>query len=238
MNKQKPEGPFFDNRGRLMVHSLFYTLQGEGPSAGKPAIFIRLAGCNLKCPKCDTIYTGEGVERWEPGDLTRYCLDASADLERKPLIVLTGGEPFRQNIGPLLIDLKDVGFLIEIETNGVLPLIPEAVSPFVKIICSPKTEFVHPDIQKEAYAWKFIVDAQLANNTRDGIPLYVLGNQKPIWTEVPAKSRSRIYLQPQDYGITPLERAKSRKALRRATELCLKHGYNLSLQINKIANLP
>ena len=43
----------------LEVHSIFYTLQGEGPFCGSPAIFIRLAGCNLQCPGCDTDYTSK-----------------------------------------------------------------------------------------------------------------------------------------------------------------------------------
>ena len=43
----------------LEVHSIFYTIQGEGPFCGTPAVFIRLAGCNLQCPSCDTNYTSK-----------------------------------------------------------------------------------------------------------------------------------------------------------------------------------
>ena len=57
-NQQLADKPVLNETGlSLQVNSIFYTIQGEGPFAGRPAIFIRLAGCNLQCPGCDTEYT-------------------------------------------------------------------------------------------------------------------------------------------------------------------------------------
>ena len=59
MNQQAPEKQQLRGDGLLAVHSIFYTIQGEGPFAGETAVFVRLAGCNLQCPLCDTDYTSD-----------------------------------------------------------------------------------------------------------------------------------------------------------------------------------
>ena len=76
--------------GGLDVHSIFPTIQGEGPFVGQPAIFIRLAGCNLQCPLCDTEYTEGRIRLSVP-----VIFDAVQEHIRlfAPLIVITGGEP-------------------------------------------------------------------------------------------------------------------------------------------------
>src|SRR4051812_43477144 len=114
LNVQEIEKPEHDHHGNtLEVIQVFDTWQGEGPFAGTPAVFIRLAGCNLQCSFCDTLYTG----------LTRqvvqiYTLLAQVQsFRKKGLVVLTGGEPFRQNIGPLCRTLITHGYFVQIETN-------------------------------------------------------------------------------------------------------------------------
>ena len=88
----------------LWVHSIFPTIQGEGIFAGVPAVFLRLGGCNLQCPFCDTDYT-EGSE-WMQGDqivyLVRFFMPRKANL-----VVITGGEPMRQKLGPLIKTLNE-----------------------------------------------------------------------------------------------------------------------------------
>src|SRR5580658_3582582 len=90
----------------LWVQEVFYTLQGEGPFSGVPAVFVRLAGCNLACFWCDTDFESS---TWRP---TFDELLANIE-EKRPaicnLIVITGGEPFRQNIRPLVCHLLDSG---------------------------------------------------------------------------------------------------------------------------------
>ena len=109
---------------------IFYSVQGEGVNTGKPAIFLRLALCNLACIWCDTKYTWD----WKQYDPSEQIKEMSLEeVEREILrysckyLVVTGGEPMLQQkqLVPLLERLKIKGFYIEIETNGTI--IPIAV---------------------------------------------------------------------------------------------------------------
>ncbi len=104
---------------------VFHSLQGEGAFAGRPAVFLRLAFCNLACAWCDTRYTWD----WGPGDQEKETVGLSpAGAEEAILrygcrsLVVTGGEPLLQQAGlaPLLEALGGRGFWIEIETNGTI----------------------------------------------------------------------------------------------------------------------
>jgi len=93
-NIQPIEKSVFDEEGRLNVVKVWSTIQGEGPFTGTPAVFVRLAGCNLQCPLCDTNYTTNRKLRSaeEVADLVQ------SEHSKTSLVVLTGGEPFRQNV--------------------------------------------------------------------------------------------------------------------------------------------
>jgi 7-carboxy-7-deazaguanine synthase len=127
----------------LVVSELFATLQGEGPSAGQQASFIRLSGCKLACRWCDTPWT------W---DWTRF--DRSAEQHRMPaadvlawaqgqpaaLVVITGGEPLLQarQLAGLVPALTAAGFAVEIETSGTVAPPPELEAEGVTFNVSPK----------------------------------------------------------------------------------------------------
>lgn len=116
--------------GKLLVTSVFYTFQGEGPFAGQPAVFIRLAGCNIgakeECPFCDTFFSvGAGIPM-----TVDQLLDEVARLwpggygsGRPPLVVVTGGEPLLQ--WPTLYQFVNElhrqaeGIAVQVETNGM-----------------------------------------------------------------------------------------------------------------------
>ncbi|BFO16490.1 7-carboxy-7-deazaguanine synthase QueE [Streptomyces sp. KM77-8] len=119
------------------------TFQGEGPSCGHPALFIRLSRCNLTCAKCDTKYTWDW-SRFDPrmestkrsvADLVAWA--ASSPVE---LVVITGGEPLIQQslLVPLVWGLLDAGKKVEFETNGTIAPIPELVLDGVQFNVSPK----------------------------------------------------------------------------------------------------
>jgi 7-carboxy-7-deazaguanine synthase (Cx14CxxC type) len=119
------------------VKEVFYTLQGEGANAGRPAVFCRFAGCNLwtgleqdrhkaVCRFCDTDFVGvDGTL----GGKYRSAAELAATVARewppvngrsRPLVVCTGGEPLLQLDAPLVDAFHAAGFEIAVETNGTL----------------------------------------------------------------------------------------------------------------------
>lgn len=125
---------------RYKVNEIYYSIQAEGFYAGTPAIFIRLSGCNLQCPWCDTKYHNEGTF------YTKNELEEEVDKLTKGnkdiIIVFTGGEPTLQ-----LKDEEELlkGYYRTIETNGLLP----APKWFNWITCSPKTDIKFSTIPNE-----------------------------------------------------------------------------------------
>jgi 7-carboxy-7-deazaguanine synthase len=106
---------------------IFATVQGEGMTTGVPNVFVRLAECNLRCRWCDTKYTWD----WSAYDRTKETveLDVAAIVDRVlevagPVrsVVFTGGEPLLQQdeLAPLATSLRELGFRVEVETNGTI----------------------------------------------------------------------------------------------------------------------
>ncbi|MFJ1954589.1 7-carboxy-7-deazaguanine synthase QueE [Streptomyces microflavus] len=132
---------------RLLVAECFGfevpTFQGEGPSCGHPALFIRLSRCNLTCTKCDTKYTWDRSQfdlrkestRWTAADLLAWATSSPVEL-----VVITGGEPLLQQVRlvPLVRGLLAAGKRVEFETNGTLAPVPELVVEGVRFNVSPK----------------------------------------------------------------------------------------------------
>ena len=115
---------------RLPVIEIFDSIQGEGILAGFPVTFIRLAGCNLACPWCDTkeSWTKDAAMMMTPVEI---C--AASDLE---FVVITGGEPTIHNLTGLVAVLNAQGHKVMIETNGTNPI--PAHWDFHWVVCSPK----------------------------------------------------------------------------------------------------
>ena len=120
----------------MIVKEIFYSLQGEGFNAGRPAVFIRFAGCNLNCPFCDTDWKG-GKQMNAEEIVTEAQAQAKAAFSLPELVVLTGGEPTLQVAEDLVARLHTKFKEIAIETNGTRP-IPKGID-FVTL--SPKEDF-------------------------------------------------------------------------------------------------
>lgn len=132
------------------IKEMFYSLQGEGAHAGRPAIFCRFTGCNLwsgreadrlkaQCNFCDTDFVGTdgnlGGKYPEPADVVKALLSLwPEDSDIAPYVVCTGGEPLLQLDEALIDALHDAGFIIALETNGTLPL----PKPIDWVCVSPK----------------------------------------------------------------------------------------------------
>ncbi|MDP2645608.1 MAG: radical SAM protein [Desulfobacterales bacterium] len=101
-----------------LVNEIFYSIQGESLSAGRPCIFIRLTGCNLRCAYCDTAYAYEEGVAMD----TREILDRISTWACR-LVEVTGGEPLIQAGTPGLIDqLLENGYEVLLETNGSMDI--------------------------------------------------------------------------------------------------------------------
>lgn len=227
-NEQPPEHRDRGVGQTLDIHSIFLTIQGEGPYAGRQAVFIRLAGCNLQCPNCDTDYTSSRSNQDVPDIIKTVQMIA----ERATLIVITGGEPFRQRLAPLVIALMRQGFSVQIESNGTLH---EPGFPYAKVtlVVSPKTGSINPLIVEHIAALKYVgrwddLDAD------DGLPLRALEHPaKPKLARPPEGFRGELFLQPEDsYNIQ--ENHRNVEAVKTS---CRKHGYRLCLQMHKIINV-
>ena len=98
------------------INEIFYSLQGEGHNTGRAAVFVRFAGCNMRCPFCDTDFSKyEELSVQEIIDRISFLLPPSSLL---PIIVLTGGEPSLQVDDKLIDALHENGFYVAMETNG------------------------------------------------------------------------------------------------------------------------
>lgn len=228
--------------GHLHVQEVFRTIQGEGPHAGRPAVFVRLAGCNLRCYFCDTDFESNWNQVLSPQQLTERVIQLMQGTGVS-LVVITGGEPLLQNLVPFLEELFDSedGVEVQIETAG--SIWNEELEEFLwfdalEFVVSPKTGDVHQQIRVRAKAWKYIIkDGELDT---DGLPKFstqVQGKEsllaRPSTLHLDWQ-RDHIYLQPCDEG-DPLKNEMNLKA---AIDSCLLHGYRLCLQQHKIVGLP
>ncbi len=133
----------------MVISEIFHSLQGEGFTVGRPAVFVRLGMCNLQCNFCDTTYT------WKPGEEDysdqaneRVMETVSKVLEEFPhtrIIVWTGGEPMMQQrdivaaIDYLNLRFADRKLEHEVETNGTIIASPDFDKRITRYNCSPKT---------------------------------------------------------------------------------------------------
>lgn len=223
-NTQSPESKAH-HLETLDVQEIFPTLQGEGPNCGLAAVFIRLAGCNLQCPGCDTDYTSKRH---------RLSIDAiAAEVVRTSgfasLVVITGGEPLRQNIAPLCEALIKLAYRVQIETNGTLP-IPGSMPREVEVVCSPKTGSIHQTVAVwPKLALKYVIKSGDVDIT-DGLPVHALDHScHPRVARPPIGFTGPVYVQPMDED-APAYACN----LQAAVDSCMQYGHRLQLQIHKI----
>lgn len=217
MNAQKPEGKAYREDGQLWVHSIFNTLQGEGPFCGWPATFVRLAGCNLQCAWCDTEYTTR--ELMPVSSIAHKCMSS--------LVVVTGGEPLRQNIVPLVRALAYRGRIVQIETNGTI--FDEELDKLGPVfVVSPKTR----SIDKRFLPWYHKCNSMV----------YLKQVFGPAFPSQPHDKGGQFVYPPgfePDY-IMPLEtdNEETDKVIRNnAAKYCIEKQIKLSIRLHKLVNI-
>jgi 7-carboxy-7-deazaguanine synthase len=206
------------------IAETFFSIQGEGPTAGAPAVFIRLQGCSVGCAWCDTKYS------WDPagGDVAELDdLVASALAHPCRRVVVTGGEPLESALFvPLVRALAERGATVEVETSGTLPPPPGADVAIqwnvsVKLGGSgvPASRRINAAaigafLERDAW-WKFVVtgDADVAE-VRELAERFAL-------------PRERVLLQPE-----ALRREELVARSPRVVEACKAHGFRFSPRLH------
>jgi 7-carboxy-7-deazaguanine synthase len=209
------------------VKEIFYTLQGEGANAGRPAVFCRFAGCNLwtgreadraaaVCRFCDTDFVGSdgpGGGRFATAEAlaraVRAAWPATGAAAATPLVVCTGGEPLLQLDAAAVDALHREGFEIAVETNGTQP-----APPGLDWICvSPKA----------------------------GAPLELVGGQelKLVFPQAGAEPERFRHLAFEHFFLQPMDGPERVRNTALAVEYCLAHPeWRLSLQTHKMLGIP
>ena len=131
----------------MFVTEIFKSIQGEGTRAGRPCIFVRFTGCNLRCTWCDTEYAFHGGQKMSVDDvmervelLNRLSNGESAGV---PLVEITGGEPLlQQEVYPLATRLLGAGYTVMVETSGerFIGKLPKEVIRVVDVKCPDSGE--------------------------------------------------------------------------------------------------
>ncbi len=118
---------------KLKINEIFYSIQGESSYAGRPTVFVRTTGCNLRCGYCDTVYA------YYSGSMTTLsAVLAEIEKHKTKFVCVTGGEPLLQDaVLPLMTELCDRGYNVSLETSGSVDC--SAVDPRVKKIIDVKT---------------------------------------------------------------------------------------------------
>ena len=198
----------------MRVNETFLSLQGEGHFTGTPSFFLRLSGCNLKCPFCDTRHQTYY-------EMSEEEIVEEASRHKPRYIVITGGEPALQLTQSLVDKLHEAGFFIQIETNGTLPL-PQGID---WVTCSPKS--LTPSLSKgggvqtvDELKVLFMGDG----SDPEGIISPLLGEGAGV----------RLFLQPLDTG----DAERNDTILRDTIAYILQHPkWSLSLQTHKMLNI-
>jgi 7-carboxy-7-deazaguanine synthase (Cx14CxxC type) len=204
------------------VKEIFLTLQGEGMQAGRRAVFLRFAGCNLwsgreadradaLCSFCDTDFVGMDGEhggRYEADALAATVADLWGAGER-PLVVITGGEPMLQLDARLIAVLHGHGFEVAVETNGTLPA-PEGLD---WICVSPKA------------------GTQIVQRRGDELKL--------VWPQQGIDPGALADWDFRHLLIQPMDCADKDEALAAAVDFVMRNPrWSLSLQAHKLLGLP
>ena len=213
----------------LAVSEIFGpTVQGEGPSTGQRAKFLRLGGCNLTCSWCDTSYTWDWKKYSPRQELTQMSLTAVKDqlfAIRAPLLVITGGEPLLQREslhwllwgGGLLFDTR-----IEFETNGTKLPFPKNnnlsynVSPKLAHGGDPKDKRIVPVVlecfsRRKDAIFKFVVE-----QPQDQDEIAALVDEYAIRPD-------KVWVMPQAQTVEELD-----MRLPWVSDIAIEHGWNLS----------
>lgn len=189
------------------VNEMFESIQGEGYHTGEPVIFIRLAGCSMGCEWCDTKYCQEVHYKLTAEQIIQHI---EKNFVKKP-VVISGGEPFEQDLQQLVKALQDKCYHIWIETNGA-ESIPDSIHAWLTV--SPKKQVLEDNLKKA-----------------DEIKL-VISNEEDIKRAKRMRShysKTNFYLQPE---------SGKKEATKLCVQTCIEDPrFKLSVQVHKLIDI-
>ncbi len=218
MDRDSPATP-----ASLRVSEVFLSLQGEGPSAGVPAHFVRVQGCSVGCGWCDTKYSWEARGGRDSG--IEALLEEARALGEAPLLVVTGGEPLEAPALPELLERALARWeRVEVETSGVQPPPLSRERLFWNV--SPKLPRATPrwaETWRHVAAWRaepratFKIVVGAPPDEADALRLIAAHDLPP----------ARVMLMPE--GVTD---SAVRERARSLAEVCKRHGFRLSPRLH------
>ncbi|WWO98687.1 MAG: 7-carboxy-7-deazaguanine synthase QueE [Candidatus Dasytiphilus stammeri] len=214
---------------KLWVENIFRTIQGEGPYTGHPATFVRLSGCNLKCYWCDTQFESF---KWNLNPIEILYKINHLESPIPKLVVITGGEPFRQNIVPLIDYLVKNELKVQIETNGTIYR-PIKMNKSLTIVCSPKTPQLHPRTVEIITHYKYVI-AHGEIDENDGLPIYCTQSKDKRLRLFRPPIGKPIYVMPRD----DYDKETNLKNINTCIKVAMKYSRTLNIQLHKELHLP
>jgi len=219
------------------------TLQGEVFFAGRPAVFVRLVGCNMwsgyeqdrerdarrteaDCPLwCDTDFTKEGSQSYTAQEIVDVMCDVGGEGIR--FCVLTGGEPLLQIDARLINTLQRAGFMVAIETNGTISLRESCWDDVLQKVVAPDWIVCSPKLSVDHLVLEYFDELKLV--VPDYMPRdFILFAKRQRKYEVNGKHIPLLWLQPEDGP-------RLEGATRLAVDMALQSpGWRVSVQTHKI----
>ena len=207
------------------IKEMFYTLQGEGNQAGRPAVFCRFSGCNLWsgreqdrasaiCTFCDPDFVGtdgQGGDKFKNAEALAHAIDSFWPISHQnhKYVVLTGGEPLLQVDDALVLALHNLNFTIAVETNGTIPP-PSGID---WICVSPKSS------------------ADLKVTQGDELKL--------VFPQADAMPHKYEHMKFKHFYLQPMDGPHIKKNTKNTIEYCKSNPrWKLSLQCHKILSIP
>lgn len=236
-----------DAQGRLPVHEIFASFQGEGHHSGRPAVFVRLQGCNVGCVWCDTKHTwaqpgGPGAREVQslrvvkdgrlpapeyallsPEQITDFVRQVSPPHPGvgESLVVITGGEPAQYDLTDITLRILGMGMRPQVETSGSLPI---RVARDTWVTLSPKFGFA-PPLPEVALCCDEIKMPIGKEKDFDPLDKFMSQLYNPEWASM---EMVRLYFQPL---------SESPAATKACLRLAREHRGRVSVQTHKMAGV-